>query len=492
MKKLINPNEKIFQWGPIDGRPIYPDYWGTGSFYFNNNFKPGWPLFLLYIENGKFTCFTSYSDLYSNGEEIFKKFILDDEKFAVNYCQWNKMLKKIKKHFKRITSIHLKKLNAAEFYDLYKKFNIIYGTEFWNIGSLPEMANWGGERMLSRGLKKFIKDEKDFNSAFEKLSAPEDFSFYQAEELALLKIKQIKSEEARVRELKKHQEKYFWLLNSYHHTEILGINYFKKIIKDYSLKEAKEKYRKVKDLKENIMAEKNEVIKKFKLPGKILKISKRLAFCIWWQDLRKAHIFQANHFIDIFLQEISERCGIDFDDLHYYTVEEIEKSVLSCDRLSENEIKSRRGNFLAICEKNQKKHIMGSSAKKIVEPYFKNKETAGDITEFKGIATSRGKIGGIARVIYTSTDMHKLRKGEILVTPMTSPDYIVGLRKAGAIITDHGGMTCHAAIVSRELKIPCIVGTRVATRVLKDGDVVEVDADKGLVKVIKQKAKQLS
>jgi len=59
------------------------------------------------------------------------------------------------------------------------------------------------------------------------------------------------------------------------------------------------------------------------------------------------------------------------------------------------------------------------------------------------------------------------------------------MKKAVAVITDEGGITCHAAIVSRELKIPCIVGTKIATRVLKDGDKVEVDADKGVVKIIK-------
>jgi pyruvate,water dikinase len=62
---------------------------------------------------------------------------------------------------------------------------------------------------------------------------------------------------------------------------------------------------------------------------------------------------------------------------------------------------------------------------------------------------------------------------------MTSPDFIPILKKVSAIITDEGGITCHAAIVSRELKIPCIVGTKIATKVLKDGDVVEVDAQKG-------------
>jgi pyruvate,water dikinase len=68
---------------------------------------------------------------------------------------------------------------------------------------------------------------------------------------------------------------------------------------------------------------------------------------------------------------------------------------------------------------------------------------------------------------------------------MTTPDFVPAMRKAVAIITDEGGITCHAAIVSRELGKPCIIGTKIATKALKDGDVVEVDADNGVVRIIK-------
>ncbi len=77
-----------------------------------------------------------------------------------------------------------------------------------------------------------------------------------------------------------------------------------------------------------------------------------------------------------------------------------------------------------------------------------------------------------------------IQKGEILVCEMTTPDYIVHIKNAAAIVTDKGGILCHAAIVAREFHIPCIVGTNNATSLLKEGDVVEIDADKGIVKLI--------
>jgi pyruvate,water dikinase len=94
----------------------------------------------------------------------------------------------------------------------------------------------------------------------------------------------------------------------------------------------------------------------------------------------------------------------------------------------------------------------------------------------------RGKARGRVAVVHDATELSKVQDGDILVTGMTTPDYIPALRKAAAFVTDEGGVTCHAAIVARELKKPCIVGTKVATRVLTDGALVEVDADSGWVR----------
>lgn len=70
---------------------------------------------------------------------------------------------------------------------------------------------------------------------------------------------------------------------------------------------------------------------------------------------------------------------------------------------------------------------------------------------------------------------------------MTLPDLLPAMKKASAFVTDEGGVMCHAAIIARELKKPCIIGTRIATQFLKDGDLVEVDAEKGIVKILKRK-----
>ena len=108
------------------------------------------------------------------------------------------------------------------------------------------------------------------------------------------------------------------------------------------------------------------------------------------------------------------------------------------------------------------------------------------ITELSGRVAESGHARGKVRLVLSEHQVEQLLPGEILVTSMTDPDMVVAMKKAAAIVTDEGGITCHAAIISRELKIPCIIGTKIATSVFKDGDMVDVDAVKGIIKKISE------
>ena len=98
-----------------------------------------------------------------------------------------------------------------------------------------------------------------------------------------------------------------------------------------------------------------------------------------------------------------------------------------------------------------------------------------------GLGAAPGSASGEVRVIGSRGGAAELGDGEVLVTHMTAPDWVPLMRRAAAIVTDSGGMTCHAAIVSRELGIPCVVGTVDATAKLRDGELVTVDAGAGVV-----------
>jgi len=148
-----------------------------------------------------------------------------------------------------------------------------------------------------------------------------------------------------------------------------------------------------------------------------------------------------------------------------------------------------RYNFLILAGVNGKQSLLtGSEAKKNYKSLNIQdniKPNDANLITGKSVFLINKKIIGQVNVIKSVKELKKINKKIILVTPMTTVAFAPFMKNVMAIITDEGGLTCHAAIVSRELKIPCVIGTKFATKVLKDGDLVEVDADKGIVKIIK-------
>lgn len=130
------------------------------------------------------------------------------------------------------------------------------------------------------------------------------------------------------------------------------------------------------------------------------------------------------------------------------------------------------------------KIIFSSDTRLMRKIQAKVSPSSGCSTHIRGTSAFLGIVTGVVRIVNLDSEMHKLQKNEILVASTTNPSLMPAMKRCGAIVTDEGGMACHAAIVARELKKPCIVGTKNATKVLKDGDLVEVDADKGIVRKI--------
>lgn len=109
-------------------------------------------------------------------------------------------------------------------------------------------------------------------------------------------------------------------------------------------------------------------------------------------------------------------------------------------------------------------------------------ESLHHIKELRGQSVCPGKVKGKVRIVQSLEDADALQRGEILVAPSTFPAYVPAMERSSAIVTDEGGLLCHAAIVAREIKVPCIVGTKIATKVFRNGDNVEVDAFNSIVR----------
>jgi phosphohistidine swiveling domain-containing protein len=127
----------------------------------------------------------------------------------------------------------------------------------------------------------------------------------------------------------------------------------------------------------------------------------------------------------------------------------------------------------------------GTEAQALFKYIEKNAEQAQGNDETQGVCASPGKVRGIIRIVTSPDENNKVKDGDILVTYATTVDYLPAMKRAVAIITEVGGLTCHAAVVSREFGIPCIIALKNAMHNFKDGDLVELDADKGVVRALK-------
>ncbi len=132
-------------------------------------------------------------------------------------------------------------------------------------------------------------------------------------------------------------------------------------------------------------------------------------------------------------------------------------------------------------EKGVDKVFLRKQAKELAQ---QTQRDIGAEAEISGQTGCVGRAIGVVKKIFRPEGMGKMKKGDILVSIATDPDIVPAMKKAAAIVTEQGGVTSHAAIVSREMNIPCVIGTKIATKVLNDGDKVEVDANKGIVRKI--------
>lgn len=202
-----------------------------------------------------------------------------------------------------------------------------------------------------------------------------------------------------------------------------------------------------------------------------------------WHERAEKETCMAWDAIELVFQQIGEKERIPVERLLYYTPLEF-FDFLEMNKKVEDSILNERKRYYVLLLKNGEISLHLDKEAQKIENQVAASEYIEPITEIRGTVACKGKTKGSVRIVNTRNQMKEMRKGEILVSIMTTPRLIHATHKASAIITDEGGITSHAAIVSRELDIPCIVGTKVATSVFKDGDLVEVDADKGIVRKI--------
>ena len=338
------------------------------------------------------------------------------------------------------------------------------------------------EEQVKEGLEEH--DVKDKEGAFLTIAGTDRLSGTMQERIDLIRLvignKNLTSKLLQ-RKIASHAQKYQWI----NVTLLLGDLYDPKDVlkKIKKLKKNKQLKKELDDLRNSIQNNKKELLalkKRYQFKPLFLKKIRALRYAVWFRTARLDWINSGCSMARPMLIEAANRLNLSFEQLIYCFPEEIYSALEGKGRINNRDVSMRIKKY--VMGTLNGKDIAWSVGDKVnVLKGALNKKIEKEST-IRGVVAQRGVVRGKVKIILDRRGISEIKRGEILVTKLTTPDFMPAIEKSKAIITDLGGITSHAAIVSRELKRPCIVGTKIATKVLQDGDMVEVDADKGIVK----------
>ncbi len=461
----------------------------------------GYTVLVDFYENDKPYYGYAWDDLHNINKHLMENLAKYKAK-GRNYLDiiWQKHTAINKKHFavlKKFDKINIKKITDKELIGNYQllaeALNKLLGVSHMVEGFT--LTNEEKIRNLVFDAVKKMKREKEFNDIIAKLTALTFASFigeaHNAITIAAIKYSKGRNVDA---ELKLLEKKYYWLNNGYSKTYYLDRKYFmhevKELIKKGITKEMENAAKNYSHILLQNKKRKQKLFMELKLNPELVELLEISDFMAKLQDNRKHVTTITLSYIDNFLAEIGRRFNIKHELVRYLIQAEITLDNLK--KMNNRLLEERRAKsvFFYTYESQKEKEpekrgivFTGANADKMIIQLMD--EDHGEAKELRGNCASPGKVTATVKVCRGASEIAKVKHGDILVACMTQPEFVPAMKKASAIITDEGGLTSHAAIVCRELGIPCIIGTRKATKVLKDGMKVEVDADKGIVKILK-------
>jgi len=423
--------------------------------------------FFFQFQGGHAEMFYDKADLKRVGNAYYKK-IKNLKQLAKLKRLYNLTFKKTAAGVSKHAS--LQKLSDKELAVLARQ---IRDTQIFSVGSGHVLE--GVSYISEVKLKQTLTDKRQFSHEnIQLLSSPVSPSFLLTAQNLLWKIKHLKGQAQKLA-MENFIKKYSWIENTYTQGKLIG---------------KREIFRKAKAQKRPaglnsfaaIKKQKAALIKKLKFNKNDLFVVETVEFCARWQDERKENILRNIGKFEPVICELAKRLNLKPEQLKFILPEELNEKCLFDPK------------FLAVLKKRRPSCSYYTTPRQTLIfdskdfTLFKKgleKQSASGIRELRGTVANSGLASGIVKICHNSKDIRSFKKGQILVAPMTRPEYLPAMQKATAIVTDEGGITSHAAIISRELNIPCVIGTKFATKIFKDGDMVEVNADRGWARKIK-------
>lgn len=383
---------------------------------------------------------------------------------------------------KSLTKINLTKLNNQDLAKQLDKFYNQYLAVFPFV-TVPHAI----ERHFEEKIKKQVADKKIQQLLLSPVALTDQERDDAFKTASYIKKNGLNSQAQKL--ITKHWQKYTWLPMWSIYNQPFGKQYFKTEIKNIldNITDPQQELKRLK-LEEAQASQKLEkAFKKIKASRALKEQVKFLQEYIHLRVLRKNTICQAHYYHLPLFYEAGKRLKLTKKQTKLLSHQELIHGLSK--KLSSKEItkivKNRQKGWAILMLNGKLKTIIGNrQIIETIERYNIVSPTSDLKKIIKGNSACHGKVVGKVKIINKLSELNKINKGDILVTKMTTPDYMVAIHKAAAIVTDEGGVTCHAAIVSREFNIPCIVATQNATQVLTDNTLIEVNAYIGEVQIL--------
>lgn len=437
-------------------------------------------------------------DSFEVAESILKA-LIERPKFGKeldkNIIDWSY---KLVKFAKKVSKLPLEKYSNKKLWELYAKHDRIH-TKLYTYGWLPVAVDMFHNNFTDK-LKSYLysvcdsKDEAE--QAFVILATPSKKTIVAEERKDFLNIYERYKKFLKVRrvpgrlkeELKKHAGKWGHLGYIYAgNVDPFGEDhYLKELLELVETGVDGKKLLAKEDQQLKIAKQKQSTLnKKLRISSQYRRLFETAQnFALSKLVRRHAQLLDLLLMHKTLLTQIAKRFDLSRYQVQFMLKDEVREALLN-GKVEKEVLSERLKHCVFFVEHKFEKVYLGAMEKKIRATI--NIKIDKNIKEFSGQTAQPGYAKGIVKIIFRAKDIGKMSQGDILVSIATDPDVVPAMKKAGAIVTEQGGITSHAAIVSRELGIPCIIGTKIATSVLKDGDLVEVDANKGIVRILKKR-----
>lgn len=379
-----------------------------------------------------------------------------------------------------------KKTNA-QLLEMLKQYNALY-TNLTLYSCIGIIGSFTLEEILVPYLKNKLKkarSEEKFGEYFSILTNHSGKSWHRMQEEDLLEIADkvragASAKGSQVQQmLDAHVQKYCWLE--------LGYNFLGQPLKKEHFVEKLGKVVEhglpVLPSQQHVSKRKNKIAKELNIDAKHLNLFNSLGKLIYLKEYRDGVYCKAQYELNFIIKEVLQRFKVPERIGWHMTMQEYQ-DLLTGVGLEFEKIKHRQELFVWAYD-NDEKLLVGKQAEEFIQKELGQLGVnPAKVRELEGNVASPGYARGTAKIVHDETELGKVKQGDVLVAYMTKPSYIPAMDLASAIVTNEGGVTCHAAIVSREMNKPCVIGTKIATHVINDGDEIEVDARKGKVKIL--------